>query len=501
MNEGLADLLRGIAATNEWWVILPEILLAVLALGLLVLELLSPNIRKLVPRVALAGQGLVLALLLVFGCSDCGGEIGQSYFGGLLQSNEWTLLMRVFFLLSALMVSYLGGLFLARQNLTHSEFYHLVILVAAAMMLLVQSNNFVMLFVALEMVTVAFYVLVAYRRSSSLSLEAGIKYLIMGALSSSILLFGIVLLYGVGGNPALAGATGDSLNFDALGSFIALNPDNPLVLIGALLVLAGLCFKIGAVPFQIWVPDVYQGAPTPITAYLAVASKAAGFMVLLALLHGPFLAIQEFLIPVLVVIAAASILFGNIAAVTQSNLKRLLGLSGVAHAGYLLMGVVASCTIAWAESAVIFYLITYLLASFAVFVVLSLSGEGDDADLSLEHYRNFSQQQPFLGGVLTLGLGSLAGIPPLGGFVAKLFLFVAAFQAGLYGLLTVAVIGVVISIYYYFGWIRALYFNGAGSDVAHQAGESPTIQNRCVMGLLVAAIIVLGIFPGVLGFI
>jgi NADH-quinone oxidoreductase subunit N len=499
MNEGLADFLRGIAATNEWWVILPEILLAVLALGLLVLELLSPKIRKLVPKVALAGQGLILVLLLGFGCSDCGGEIGQSYFGGLLQSNEWTLLMRVFFLFSALMVTYLGGLFLARQNLAHSEFYHLVILVAAAMMLLLQSNNFVMLFVALEMVTVAFYVLVAYRRSSSLSLEAGIKYLILGAMSSSILLFGIVLLYGVGGNPVLAGATGDALNFDALGAFIALNPDNPLVLTGALLVLAGICFKIGAVPFQIWVPDVYQGAPTPVTAYLAVASKAAGFMVLLALLHGPFLSLQGFLIPVLSLIAGASILFGNIAAVTQGNLKRLLGLSGVAHAGYLLMGVVASCSVEWAEHAVVFYLITYLLASFAVFTVLSIAVTRDDAEISMESYRNLSQRQPFLGGMLTIGLGSLAGIPPLGGFIAKLFLFVAAFQAGLYGLLVVAVVGVVISIYYYFGWIRSIYFKSTGASDGDELPEPLGMQARCVMGALGTAIVLLGVFPGVLG--
>lgn len=501
MNEGLADFLRGIAATNEWWYIIPEILLAVLALGLLVLELLSPAIRKHVPRVAMGGLGLILALLLMVDCSDCMGANGQSAFGGLLQSNEWSHLMRVFFVFSALMVSYLGGIFLAGRNLAQSEFYHLVILVAAAMMLLVQSNHFVMLFVALEMATVAFYVLVAYRRTSSLSLEAGIKYLILGALSSSILLFGIVLLYGAGGNPALPGASGDSLNFDALESFIALNPDNPVVLTGAMLVLAGICFKIGAVPFQIWVPDVYQGAPNPVTAYLAIASKAAGFMVLLSLLHGPFLALQDFLLPVLVFIAAASILFGNIAAVMQRNLKRLLGLSGIAHAGYLLIGVAASFTIEWVDNAVVFYLITYLLASFVVFLVLSLSGEGDDADLNIERYANFSREQPFLSGALTCGLGSLAGIPPMGGFVAKLLLFVAAFQAGLYGLLGVAVLGVVISVYYYFGWIRALYFNGSSVTALGEASNAPTLQNRFVLCALVVAIVVLGIFPAVVSLV
>jgi NADH-quinone oxidoreductase subunit N len=243
---------------------------------------------------------------------------------------------------------------------------------------------------------------------------------------------------------------------------------------------------------------VYQGAPTPVTAYLAVASKAAGFMVLLGLLHGPFFSLQGFLVPALVVISGASILFGNIAAVTQGNLKRLLGLSGVAHAGYLLMGVVASCSVEWADRVVVFYLVTYLLASFAVFAVLSIAEQGDDAETSMESYRNLSQRQPFLGGVLTLGLGSLAGIPPLGGFIAKLFLFVAAFQAGLYGLLAVAVLGVVISIYYYFGWIRTIYFKSSGNLDEEKSVEPLEIQARCVMGALAAATILLGVFPGVL---
>ena len=185
----------------------------------------------------------------------------------------------------------------------------------------------------------------------------------------------------------------------------------------------------------------------------------------------------------------------------QGNLKRLLGLSGIAHAGYLLMGVAASFTIEWADNAVVFYLITYLLASFAVFLVLSLSCKGDDAELTLEAYGNFSREQPFLSGVLTCGLGSLAGIPPMGGFVAKLLLFIAAFQAGLYGLLGVAVIGVVISIYYYFGWIRALYFNGSYSDTTDEVPSIPTLRNRCVMGALVIGIFVLGIFPAVVSLV
>jgi NADH-quinone oxidoreductase subunit N len=418
-------------------------------------------------------------------------------FGGLIQQTDTVQWMRGFFVLSALFVTYLGQIYLSKHTLARTEFYHLVLIVAAGMMLLVQSSHFVMLFVALETVTVAFYVLVAYGRTSSLSLEAGLKYLILGAMSSAILLFGIVLLYGVAGNPGLEGATGDGLNFTQLQAFIELNATNLLVQLGALLVLAGIFFKIGAVPFQIWVPDVYQGAPTPVTAYLAVASKAAGFSVLLVLVNGPFVALRDLLIPVLSVIAGVTILFGNIAATCQRNVKRLMGLSGIAHAGYLLVGVVASLTIPWAYEAVLFYLFAYLVASFAVFGVMSVAAGKVDANQELDDYRSFARAQPFLGGVLAVGVGSLAGIPPLGGFIGKLFLFVAAFQAGLYGLLGVAILGVVISIYYYFSWVREAFFSDAGADPV-QASAGLPVQDRIVLGSLVVATVLIGIYPSVL---
>ena len=412
--------------------------------------------------------------------------------------------MRAFFLVSSIVVCYIGQIYLSKQSLPKTEFYALVLIIAAAMMLLVQSANFVMLFVALETVTVAFYVLVAYCRTSQFSLESGLKYLILGALSSGILLFGIVLLYGIAGSPELVGSSRDSLNYNELAKFISLNTDNLLgahnmiVKLGALLVVAGICFKIGAVPFQIWVPDVYQGAPTPVTAYLAVASKAAGFIVLIQLLHGPFIALKEFLVPVLSVIAGLTILFGNVAAVTQRKVKRLMGLSGIAHAGYLLVGVIASLYVSWAIYAVIFYLVTYLLASFAVFGVMSLVAGPDDAKQELAHYENFARKRPFLGGILVCGLGSLAGIPPLGGFIGKLFLFVAAFQAGLYGLLGISVLGVVISIYYYFGWIRECYFSAPSTEVLDGTSCGATLSDRVLLGALVVATLVIGLLPAAL---
>ena len=496
MNELLAEFLRSFTVTNDWAAITPEIMLAVLALGLLGAEMVLPRSEQgLIPRLAIWGQ--VLVLVVTLGFSAYSTVEGQSFFSGMIVQTDVTQIMRAFFLVSSILVCYLGKIYLLKQKLPRTEFFHLVIIIAAAMMLLVQSSNFVMLFVALEVVTIAFYVLVAYCRTSSLSLEAGLKYLILGALSSSILLFGIVLLYGVAGNPELSFSSADSLNFEALKTFIAIHQDNVLVRIGAILVVAGICFKIGAVPFQIWVPDVYQGAPTPVTAYLAIASKAAGFIVLLQLLTGPFIGLASFMIPVLSFIAAATILFGNFAAVRQRNVKRLMGLSGIAHAGYLLVGVVAALSIPEAKYAVIFYLVTYLLASFAVFAVMSHMAGPDDANQELEDYENLARKRPFLSGVLAVGLGSLAGIPPLGGFIGKLFIFIAAYKAGLYGLLAISVLGVVISIYYYFGWVRTVYFSDS-KDSAPEIAGSLCSCDRVVLGALVVATVLVGIFPGVL---
>jgi NADH-quinone oxidoreductase subunit N len=496
MNELLIEFLSGFTATNEWAAILPEIMLGVLALALLGAEMALPRDKQgLIPRLAIWGQLIVLVVAFGFGGCCVMGE--REYFSGMIHQNDVTQIMRGFFLASSIFVCYIGQIYLSKQKLPKTEFYALVLIVSAALMLLVQSSNFVMLFVALETVTVAFYVLVAYCRTSSFSLESGLKYLILGALSSGILLFGIVLLYGIAGNPELVGFSHDSLSFKELTNFVIWNADNMIVRIGALLVLAGVFFKIGAVPFQIWVPDVYQGAPTPVTAYLAVASKAAGFIVLMQLLSGPFVGLIEFLVPVLSVIAAATILFGNIAAVTQRNVKRLMGLSGIAHAGYLLVGVIASLYVPWAEYAVIFYLVTYLLASFAVFGIMSLVADSEDANQELGDYENFARQRPFLGGVLACSLGSLAGIPPMGGFIGKLFLFVAAFQAGLYGLLGISILGVVISIYYYFGWIREAYFGAPTSEETPNSAVLASVSDRVLLGALVIATVVIGILPAV----
>lgn len=495
-----------LAATNKWSAIMPELIMVGLAMFILLLDLFLPSARKrAIPLLAVFGQFGILALIIL----GCGCEaIKGPLFGGMIEQGPYTGYTRAFFVLSSALVCYLGSAYLSRQNLPRSEFYLLTILVSAAMMLLVQANNFVMLFVALETVTIGFYVLVAYCRYNPFSLEAGLKYLIMGALSSAILLFGIVLLYGAASNPGLQHSTTDAMNFTSLGKFIQANPNEPLVLIGAILVLCGVCFKIGAVPFQIWVPDVYQGAPTPVTAFLAVSSKAAGFLVLMNLIAAPFAALGSLTAPLLSAIAIITILFGNLTAIGQRNVKRIIGLSGIAHAGYLLVAVVAltkSPDNALAPWAIIFYLFTYLFASFAVFGVMVHLAGVEDENQEIEHYQKLAERQPFLAGILAIGLGSLAGIPPLAGFIGKVLIFIAAFQAGLYTLLGAAIIGVVISIYYYFGWIREAYFvrPSLPGDEAKQSYPMPGavgIIHKVTLGVLAIITVVLGLFQqGLIG--
>lgn len=494
-----------IAETNVWGAIAPELCLGILALILLALEVILPKVAHgAIPRVAILGQLVLLGFMLYCGCNEPG--YAGEFFGGMISLTETGQFFRVFFLGASIFVSYIGMVSLDRKTLPQVEYFHILLVITASLMLLSQANHFVMLFVALETATVGFYVLVSYFRDQAISLEAGLKYLVMGALSSSILLFGIVLLYGAGSNPALAASSADPLNFGNLQAFLAANPDDMLGIVGMVLVISGIAFKIGAFPFQVWIPDVYQGAPLPTTALLAVASKGAGFAMLLNV-AGVFEPLSEWLYPMLTAVAALTILFGNFAALTQRNLKRVIGLSGVSHAGFLLIGIVAARNVEWAINAVIFYLFAYLLASAAVFAVLAHLDKERDAELTLDDLGDLAKKNGFLGLALAVGVGSLAGIPPLAGFIGKLLIFVAAFQAELYGLLAVAIIGVVVSIYYYFGIIKAAFFEvwrfqDDDEDAAEEElvpGSSLELLGKLAILVAIAGTILLGFYQSPFG--
>jgi NADH-quinone oxidoreductase subunit N len=310
-----------------------------------------------------------------------------------------------------------------------------------------------------------------------------VKYLVIGALSTAFTVFGIALVYG----------TSRKLDFPGLAAVAGELSSNRLFLLGLLLVMVGLGFKIAAFPFQIWAPDVYQGAPSPTTAFLAVGSKAAGFVLLLRVLFIAVPSVTAHWSKLLIVISAVTILYGNLCAIPQRNLKRLFGYSSIAHAGYMLLGIAALS--AAGQSAVLYYLSGYLftvLGAFTVICLVMTQVDGED----ITALGGLNQRAPLLALTMTLAMVSLAGIPPLAGFFGKFLLFKAAIARGAaepayYWLVTIAVIGVVISLYYYFGVLRAIFW-GQGSD-AKPIQTSRPIQiclYACAAGMLL-----LGIFP------
>ncbi len=458
-----------LAYSNHWVLLWPELSFVVLGLLLLVLGCFQKVTHSglcIVSAFALLGQ---LALVLAF---SMGGFLQEALpavpnFAGLVLHSPTGDTLRLFFMLTSLAISVLALPYLKNRLLARAEFYSLLVFVSAGLMLLVQSQHCILFFVTLEFVTLGFYILISYASSDVFSLEAGLKYLILGAFTSCLLLLGIALLYGLATTPAFI--QGDGLYFADLGQFLQNYGSHPMAQLAVVCIVLGLGFKLGAFPFQLWVPDVYQGAPTPVTAFLATASKAGGFVALMNLLFGPFAAMACTLKPLLSWVAILTLTLASITALTQRNMKRFLGLSGLSHTAYLILGLVAAYDLPEIKTALLFYLFAYSIGSFLVFGCLSYLGKNtEDNLLALEGLDTLHQRSPFLSAMLTVGLGSLAGAPPFIGFVAKFFIFIALFKAKLYTLLIFGIFGAVLSIYYYFTWIRKLYFSTAPQDTVEK---------------------------------
>ena len=364
------------------------------------------------------------------------------------------------------------------------EFFVLPVFTSAGLMWMASAADFVMIFCSLELVTISFYIQVAYMRKNTASLEAGTKYLILGALSTGFLVYGITWIYGMTGQTSLRGIS-MVLGFVPQASLTAL-------LFGIGLVLVALGFKVAAAPFQFWVPDVYQGAPTPVTAFLSVGSKAAGFVVLMRVL-GPFLSAPEIeakLISALQILAGLTLIYGNLAAMPQTNLKRLLGYSSIAHAGYLLVGV-ASVGSPTAGRAIVFYLLGYLLMTFLAFLVLipvAKAAGGDD----ISDFNGLGRRAPGLALAMLISMLSLAGLPFTAGFLGKFFIFEAAMREQHYLLVAVGVVTVACGFYYYLKVVRAMYWQPVPADASPVVASPLT---RFAAGVLAALILIVGIFP------
>lgn len=462
--------------------------ISVVALGLVVLlaDLWLPVERK---RALGYFAAAALGVLFLNTFTDhCSCALSGDAFGGMFVQDALAVFFKRFFLLAAVLVLILAVEFSDRIAAGVSEYYSLIIFALAGMLFAASANDFAMLFVSVELITITFYVLTSFTRGKVASLEAGVKYLILGALSSAFMIYGIALVWGTSGK----------FNFTELAQ-VAGKADNKIFLFGVLFILVGLGFKIAAFPFQIWTPDVYQGAPTPTTAFLAVGSKAAGFVLLMRFL---FIAIPDVTARwhrLLIIISGVTILYGNLCAIPQRNLKRLLGYSSIAHAGYLLLGV--SALTGAGQSAVLYYLSGYLFTTLAAFTVIALVLRHLETE-DLSGLAGLSKRSPLLATTMTLAMVSLAGIPPLAGFFGKFLLLKAVIEQGAenhgyYCLAFTAIAGVVISLYYYFGVVRAVYWS---RDPVEKAAIQISVPMKLAIAVCIAGMIYLGLFPnGLLG--
>ena len=462
--------------------------ISVVALGIVVLlaDLWLPAERKrALGYAAAAALGLLFLNSFTGNCSCA--SVGEA-FGGMFVQDALAVFFKRFFLLAAALVLVLAVEFSDRIAAGISEYYSLIVFALAGMLFAASSNDFAMLFVSIELITITFYVLTSFTRGKVAALEAGVKYLILGALSSAFMIYGIALVWGTTGK----------FNFTELAAYRMSHADlasNKLFLFGVLFILVGLGFKIAAFPFQMWTPDVYQGAPTPTTAFLAIGSKAAGFVLLLRFLFTAIPSVTAHWDKLLIIVSAITILYGNLCAIPQRNLKRLLGYSSIAHAGYLLLGVAALTTAG--QAAVLYYLSGYLFTTLAAFTVIGIVMRHlDNEDIS--GLAGLNERSPLLAATMTLAMVSLAGIPPLAGFFGKFLLFKAVVERGAenhgyYCLAITALVGVVISLYYYFGVIRVIYWSKATPDLSPIALSRPM---RCAIVVCLAGMFWLGLAPG-----
>lgn len=367
------------------------------------------------------------------------------------------------------------------------EFYSLPVFACAGLMWMASAKDLTGIFVALELVTITFYILVTFLRRKVGSLEAGVKYLILGALSTGFLVYGIAWVYGATGTMSL-----EKIGQAIAGGHVSL----PTLLFGVALLLVALGFKVGAVPMQAWIPDVYQGAPTPITAFLSVGSKAAGFIVLIRVLE-PLMNHESVRTPVLLILAimaTATLIFGNLIAIPQSNFKRLLAYSSIAHAGFLLLALAAwqntTAVMLGSKEAVSFYLATYLLMTIGTFFVLAQIRIQDDSE-EIDAFNGLGKRNPKLAMGVTVLMAALAGVPLTAGFVGKFFVFALAVNAGLWWGVAFAFLGAAAGFYYYFKIIRAMWWNEPAKTTAIVL---PCITRYCV-AVLVIAVLVFGFYP------
>ncbi len=461
----------------------PEILVALLAFAVLTADFFLPMRRKnnVLALVAVAGLVAVAVFSLVFLL----GKETTPLYKGIVMVDRFALFFKVAFLALGVLVVWASADFV-RKYLTHpGEYYAIVLFSILGMMLMSSANELLTAYIGLELLSFSLYILVSHARDDAKSNEAGTKYVLLGAFASALLLYGISMVYGAVARHGIDMPT----TFNAISGYLGSGqPIEPTFVIGIVLIVAGLGFKVAAVPFHMWAPDVYEGAPLPITAYLAVGSKAAAFALIVRLFAIGFMpAIGDWAL-VVAILAAVTMTVGNVVAIAQHNIKRLLAYSSIGQVGYLLVGLAALSPSA--SNAILLHLVGYGVSNLAAFVAVIAFYNATGKD-EIEDYAGLADRNPFIAMALTVSLFSLAGLPFFAGFITKFYLFVAAAEADMLWLAGLAITNSLISLYYYLMVVKQMYIQ--------PAKETTPVGLSWVTGgllsVLVIGTVLIGIYP------
>jgi NADH-quinone oxidoreductase subunit N len=414
--------------------ILPEIILSVFAILILILDPFVSRDRKIISG-HLSWIGIALAFLANLRLWD----LQETTFSDMFLVDNYATFFKFIFLAGSFLVVLVSMNYLKREEILHGEYFSLILFSTLGMMLLASGFDLVVIFLGLEIMSVSLYVLAGFKRGDLNSNEASLKYFLMGAFATGFLLYGMVMLYGSVGSTSL----------EQIITSIALGEAGPNLLVwaGAGLLLVGFGFKIASVPFHMWVPDVYQGAPTPVTAFISAGPKAAGFAALLRVFLFSFVTIRADWTTIVWIMAALTMTVGNIIAIAQSDIKRLLAYSSIAHAGYILVALVAGGETG--ISSALFYLLAYTFMNIGAFTVVIALGRKGEENTGLDDYSGLGSRSPLLAILMTVFMFSLAGFPPTAGFMGKFYVFSAAVKSGFVGLVIIGVLNSLISVYYY----------------------------------------------------
>jgi NADH-quinone oxidoreductase subunit N len=470
--------------STDHFVLVPAIMLALFGCAILLFDFfLFPEAR----------QRKWLLLFVALGVAFTGGALWRQQaflsaqgiekltaFGGALTIDGFALFFNWIFLAASLIVALVSYKYLEIEGEHHGEYYGLILLANCGMFFLAAGTDLVTLFIGLELMALCFYIMVGFLRGDKRSNEAAMKYLLLGAFSSGFLVYGFSVLYGISGSTKLG----------EIALALAARPKtDPLVILALATTAVGLLFKVSAVPFHMWAPDAYEGAPTTVTAYLSVASKAASFAFLVRMFTGPLGSFRDVWEPLLAVVAILSMTVGNLAAITQSNVKRMLAYSSISHAGYILLGLVAGNETG--IQGVLVYLLVYTFMNLGAFLVVVALRRKDVRGEDLDDMAGLVHKNPAYAFLMLIFLLSLAGIPPTAGFIGKYYIFLSLIQTGHYVLAVIAALYVAVAIYYYFRIVRSM-FTGRITDQPPVAASVGLKLALTVTGILTLAI---GLYP------